>query len=55
MSKIKIFELLQQDIKDLKSLLNYENYGITQKELKIQMNAIINNLEDNFQELINLL
>ena len=47
MSKISLSELLKQDIKDLKGLLNYEKYGLTEELMKTQARAIILNLQDH--------
>lgn len=52
MSKFELLELLQQDIEDLKSVFNYENYGLTKEQAKIQERAILTNLEDHLEELV---
>ena len=53
MSKIKLAELLQQDMNDLKGIFDYESYGLTKEQAKLQARAIIENLEDHLEELIN--
>ena len=52
MSKINLSELLKQDIEDLKGLINYEKYGLTDEITKIQAKAILLNLQDHFEEII---
>ena len=52
MSRIKLAELLQQDINDLKGVFNYESYGLTKKQAKVQAKAIFSNLENHIEELI---
>lgn len=52
MSKIALAELLQQDINDLKGFLDYEKYGLTHDEAKIQAKGIMANLESHIEELI---
>lgn len=52
MSKINLLELLQQDIEDIKGLIDYEKYGLTKESMKNQARAIISNLQDHLEELI---
>lgn len=53
MFKIKLAELLQQDINELRKILVYGNYsGLTKRQARIQARAIISNLEDHIEELI---
>ncbi len=52
MSKINLFELLQQDLEDLKGLFNYKDYGLTEEQMKRQAKAIVANLEDHLEDLI---
>ena len=52
MSKIELAELLQQDINDLKGVFNYEKYGLTQVEAKLQARGIMGNLQDHIEDLI---
>lgn len=51
MSKIELIELLQQDIEDIKVLINYEKYEFNDL-LKNQARAIILNLQDHLEEFI---
>lgn len=51
MSKIKLAELLQEDINELREVLVYNSYGL-KKQAKIQARRIIANLENNLEELI---
>lgn len=48
----EILEVLQQNIKDLKSLLMDENLPLTGKERKRLERGLVLNLEDHLQELI---
>jgi len=50
--KLSILSSLQQDIEDLKGLINYEKDGLTEQVMKNQARAIILNLEEHFEELI---
>ncbi|MDD3435602.1 MAG: hypothetical protein PHC64_00465 [Candidatus Gastranaerophilales bacterium] len=52
MSKFSLAEALQQDIEDLKGIFNYEFYGLTREQAKLQTRAVIINLEDHLEELI---
>lgn len=52
MSKINLLELLQQDIEDIKGLINYEKYGLTREIVKNQARAIILNLQEHLEEFI---
>lgn len=52
MSKIKLAESLQQDINDLNAIFNYEKYGMTKEQAKLQARAVMANLESNIEELI---
>ena len=52
MLKINVLELLQQDIEDLKGVMNYKEYGLTELSIKNQARAIILNLQDHLDELI---
>lgn len=52
MPKIELLELLQQDIEDLKGIINYEKYGLTEEAMKRQVRAIILNLQDHLEEII---
>lgn len=52
MTKIELLELLQQDIEDIKGLLESEKYGLTKLMLKNQARAIILNLQEHLEEFI---
>lgn len=52
MSKINLFDLLQQDIKDLNGLVNYKEYGLNEKVMKRQARGIILNLQEHLEEFI---
>lgn len=52
MTKIELAELLQQDLNDLKGVFNYENYGLTIEQAKLQARGIMKNLEEHIEELI---
>lgn len=52
MSRISTLELLQEDIEDLKGLMNSENGELIDKILQKQVRAIILNLEDHLETLI---
>lgn len=53
MSKIGLAELLQQDINELKGILIYNSSsGLTKRQSRIQAKAILSNLEDHLEELI---
>lgn len=54
MSKISLLEVLQQDIEDIKALIEYEKYGLTRNEMKIQARAILLNLQDHLEEFMKL-
>lgn len=52
MSIIKLAELIQQDINDLKGIFNYENYGLTREQIKLLIREVMLNLEYHIEELI---
>lgn len=52
MSKFNLLELLQQDIEDIKGLIEHKKYGLTQALMKNQARAIILNLQDHLEEFI---
>lgn len=52
MSKIQILDLLQQDIEDIKGLIQYDKYGLTKAKMKKQAHGIIINLEEHLEEFI---
>lgn len=52
MSKAYLIELLQQDVEDIKGLIDYEKYGLTEELVKNQARAIILNLQDHLEEFI---
>lgn len=52
MSKIQILDLLQQDIEDIKGLIQYDKYGLTKAKMKKQARGIIMNLEEHLEEFI---
>lgn len=51
MSKFSVLELLQQDIEDIKGLMNYEQDGLTEEVMKNQARATILNLQEHLNEL----
>ncbi|MDD3436696.1 MAG: hypothetical protein PHC64_06045 [Candidatus Gastranaerophilales bacterium] len=53
MSRIELAEFLQQDINELRGILVYNSYGLTTEQTTIQAKAIISNLEDHLEELLN--
>lgn len=52
MPQISIFELLQQDIEDIKGLITYQNDGITKEVMKNQARGIILNVKEHIEELV---
>jgi hypothetical protein len=54
MPRFDLMELLQQDIKDIKSLIKFDEYGMKKEEMKTMARGIILNLEDHFEEFIKL-
>ena len=54
MSKIQLMELLQQDINDVKGLINFDEYGMSKKDMKKQARGIISNLETHLEEFVKL-
>jgi hypothetical protein len=54
MSKIDLCELLQQDIEDLKGLVNYKELGLTEGAMKIQARGIILNLQKHLEDFIQM-
>lgn len=54
MSRFELLELIQQDIKDVKGLMKFEDYGMTTEEMKKLARGIILNLEGHFEEYIEL-
>jgi hypothetical protein len=54
MSHFELLELIQQDIKDIKSLMKFDEYGMNKEEMKKLAKGIILNLEDHFEDFIKL-
>lgn len=54
MSMFKLLELLQQDIIEIKRLVNYDKYGLTLKQMKKLAKEIIRDLENHLEEYIEL-
>lgn len=52
MTKFNVLELLQDDIEDIKGLMNYEEDGLTEEVMKNQARGIILNLQEHLEELI---
>ncbi len=52
MSKISLLELLQQDIEDLKGVIDYKKHGMTEDSMQKQARAIVLNLQDHLEEFI---
>lgn len=51
MSTIGLAELLQQDINELRNIIDNKFYNLTEKT-RMQTRGIITNLEDHLEELI---
>jgi hypothetical protein len=54
MSRFELLELIQQDIEEIKSLFSYEKHRLTKIETRRLAKGIIANLEDPFEEYIEL-
>jgi hypothetical protein len=54
MSRYDLLELLQQDIKDIKSLIKFDEYGMSKEEMKTMARGIILNLEEHLEDFIKL-
>jgi len=54
MSRFELLELLQQDIRDIKSLIKFDEYGMKTEEMKTMARGIILNFEDHFEEFIKI-
>lgn len=52
MVKLELLEILQQDVEDIKGLVNYDDYGMTIGEMKKQSKGIISNLQNHLNELV---
>lgn len=52
MSKIELLELLQQDIEDIKGLIEYERCENTNDIMKTQARGILSNLQEHLTDLI---
>lgn len=52
MSKIELLELLQQDIEDIKGLIEYDKYGLTKSKMKKQARGIILNLQEHLETFV---
>lgn len=52
MKQKELIELLKQDIEDIKGLIDYEKYGLSEDLAKNQARAIVLNLKDHLKELI---
>lgn len=52
MSKIELLELLQQDIEDIKGLIEYDKYGLTKARMKKQARGIILNLQEHLETFV---
>lgn len=52
MSRIELLELLQQDIEDIKGIINYEKYGLKKNIVQKQARGIILNLQEHLEEFI---
>jgi len=50
--EIKILKEILKDIRDLQSLSQFKDYKLTKKQALVQLNAITQNLKDNFTEFI---
>lgn len=54
MSKFELLKLLQEDIRDIKGLINFNENGLTIEEMKKIGEGIIGNLENHLEEFIKL-
>lgn len=54
MSRFELLELIQRDIEEIKSLFEYENHRLTKIQTRRLAKGIITNLEDHFEEYIEL-
>ncbi len=52
MSRIALAEALEQDIRDLEGVFEYEKYGLSKEEAKVQVKGIIKNLKDHIEDLV---
>jgi hypothetical protein len=52
MSKIELLDLLQQDVEDIKGLINYKEFGLSEEKMKTQARGIILNLQEHLEELV---
>ena len=52
MSKIALAEALEQDIRDLEGVFAYESYGLTKEQAQKQAKAIMENLKNHIEELV---
>lgn len=50
--KKEIIKLLKQDVRDLKGLIEYEKYSLTDALIKKQARAISLNLQDHLEDFI---
>lgn len=54
MSRFDLLELLQEDIKEIKSLFEYEKHKLTKNRIRNLARGIIGNLEDHLEEYVEL-
>lgn len=54
MTKFELLDLIQQDIIDIKSLVEYDKYGLTKSKMKKQARGIILNLQEHLEEFIKI-
>lgn len=52
MSIIELADLLEQDIRDLEGVFEYEKYDLSPRQARTQAKGILNNLKDHLEELI---
>lgn len=52
MLKLELLELLQQDIEDIKGIIDYEKYGMTKEIMKKHARGILLNLQEHIEEFI---
>ncbi len=52
MPRIELFELIQQDIEDIKSIINYEKYGLKKDEMIKYSRGILINLQEHLEEFV---
>lgn len=52
MSKIRLAELLEQDVRELEGIFLYKEYELTEEQAQRLARGIFENLKDHLEELI---